>query len=88
MFIINGIAWNIVFVNSNSDQLCRSDGSGTVGVTDFSVRNVYLSDLLQGAFLRKVLAHELCHCFCFSYDIHLDIDEEERMADVWAHPCE
>ena len=30
------------------------------------------------------MAHELTHCFCFSYDIVLDIDEEERMADFIA----
>jgi hypothetical protein len=84
MFIINSITWNIKFVEPYSDYLRRSDGSLTVGVTDFPKRTVYLSELLKGAFLRKVMAHELTHCFCFSYDIVLDIDEEERMADFIA----
>ena len=84
MFIINGITWNIKFVEPYSDYLRRSDGSLTVGVTDFPKKTVYLSELLKGAFLRKVMAHELTHCFCFSYDIVLDIDEEERMADFIA----
>ena len=84
MFVINGIAWDIVIVNANSNDLRRSDGSITVGVTDFPKRTVFLSELLKGAFLRRVLAHEITHCFCFSYDIHLDIDEEERMADFIA----
>lgn len=84
MFTINGITWNIKFVNPNSNNLRRSDGSLTVGVTDFPQRTVYLSELLKGAFLRKVVAHELTHAFCFSYDIVLDIEEEERMADFIA----
>lgn len=81
MFVINGYEWNIVFVNPSSDNLRRSDGSITVGVTDFNTKCVYLSNLLKGAFLRKVMAHELTHCFCFSYGIEMDIEEEEFMAD-------
>ena len=84
MFIINGISWNILFVDSYSDDLRRSDGSITVGVTDFPQRTVFLSNLLKGAFLRKVMAHELVHCFCFSYDLTFGIEEEERMADFIA----
>lgn len=81
MFSINGIEWNIVFVNPNSVDLMRSDNSITVGMTDWNNRCVYLSNRLRGGFLRKVLAHELCHCFCFSYDIVMPIQEEERLAD-------
>lgn len=84
MFIINGIQWDIVFVEQYNDNLRRSDGSITVGVTDFPQRTVFLSNLLKGPFLRKVMAHELCHCFCFSYDLTFDIEEEERMADFIA----
>ena len=84
MFVINNISWKIKFVEPYSNNLRRSDSSITVGVTDFPMRTVYLSELLKGAFLRKVVAHELTHCFCFSYDIVLDIDEEERMADFIA----
>jgi hypothetical protein len=44
-------------------------------------RAVFLSNKLRGAFLRKVLAHELVHCFMFSYSIHIPIEEEEYIAD-------
>ena len=81
MFIINGIEWNIVFTSPYSDSLMRSDGSITVGMTDWNTKCVYLSKSLKGAFLRRVLAHELCHCFCFSYNISMPIEEEEFMAD-------
>ena len=81
MFVINGIEWNIVWVNANSSDLMRSDGSITVGMTDFNTKSVYLSNKLKGSFLRRVMAHELCHCFCFSYDVYMPIEEEERLAD-------
>lgn len=81
MFTINNIEWDIAFVPPSSKYLKRSDGSKTVGVTDRNVYTVFLSDELQGAFLRRVLAHELCHCFCMVYNIVMPIDEEERLAD-------
>lgn len=81
MFTINGIDWEIIYVNPFSDDLRRSDGSLTVGVTDMPKRAIFLSNKLRGAFLRKVLAHELVHCFMFSYSIHIPIEEEEYIAD-------
>lgn len=81
MFVINGIEWDMVFVNPNSDKLRRSDGSITHAVTDWNDRAVYVSTLPSGAFLRKIICHELCHCFCFSFDIHMPIEQEEYLAD-------
>lgn len=81
MFEINGIKWKIDFVQPWNDVLMRSDGSKTVGVTDMVESTIYLSKSLKGAFLRRVMAHELCHAFCISYDIYMPIDDEERLAD-------
>ena len=81
MFEINGVKWNIEFVPVTSPSLTRSDGSQSVGVTDANTSTVYLSNRLKGAFLRRVMAHELCHCFCFSYGIHMPLEQEEYMAD-------
>lgn len=81
MFTINGIDWEIIYVNPFSDDLRRSDGSLTVGFTDMPKRAIFLSNKLRGAFLRKVLAHELVHCFCFSYNTVMPIEQEEYLAD-------
>lgn len=81
MFYINGIQWNIVFVNNSSDKLKRSNGSITIGMTDWYDKCVYISNKLRGDLFRKVVAHELCHCFCFSYGVVIPIEEEERLAD-------
>lgn len=80
-FEINGVEWKIVFVPSWSDRLKRSDGSKTVGVAFLEENTIYISNCLKGAFLKRVVAHELCHALCMSYDIRMSIDEEERLAD-------
>ncbi len=80
-FEVNGIKWKIKYVNPFSDDLRRSDGSLTVGMTDWEKRSVFLSNRLTGALYRKVLAHELVHCFMFSHSINISISEEEFIAD-------
>jgi len=84
VFTINGIIWDVVFVPPNSNKLRRSDNSVTCGVCDFGDRCIYLSDMLQGAFLRKVFIHEVCHSAVFSYSISLSISQEEFLCDFIA----
>ncbi len=80
-FEINGVKWNIVFVPPQSERLKRSDGSRTVGVAFLDENTIYISKTAHGAFLRRILAHELVHAFCLSYSVFMSIDEEERLAD-------
>lgn len=84
MFEINGIDWEIEWCEPTDDNLRRSDGSLTVGVTDNRTKCIYLSDQLSGAFLRKVFIHEVCHCAIFSYGIYIDIEQEEFLCDFIA----
>ena len=81
MFVINGIELEIKFVRGASSKLMRSDGSISLAVTDWIDRIIYVSDKPENGYLRKILAHELCHCFCFSYNIHMPIELEEYLAD-------
>lgn len=80
-FIINGILWKVEFVPGNSPELFRSDGSQTVGMTSWITKTIYLAKELHGAFLEKVLCHELCHVFCFSYGIIMNVQQEEFLAN-------
>lgn len=81
MFTINGIVWNIVFVPPNSQNLQRSDGSITCGVSDWNDLCIYLSSALRGDFLERVLCHELTHCVCFSWNISIPIQTEEWLCN-------
>lgn len=81
MFKINNKTWEIVKISRQNPMLMRSDGSRTVGMTDRDTKRIYLADDLRGKFLDRVLCHELCHAFCLSYNVYMDIDTEEIVAD-------
>lgn len=74
----------IVWVDNKSSLLSRTDGSMSVGVTDMNTHCIYLAKSLHGAFLRKVIIHELCHCVCMSYNIYMPIEQEEMLCDFVA----
>lgn len=84
MFEINGILWNVVYVPPNSRHLIRSDGSRTLGVTDWNSKCIYIADNLNDEKLEHVLCHELCHTVCFTYGIHMDIGLEEWLCNFMA----
>lgn len=84
MYKINGITWYMIRVRSDSPMLMRSDGSITVGMCDRETQTIYVSDALNGRFLRKVLLHEICHSAMFSYGIDMSVDQEELFCDLLA----
>lgn len=83
-FTINGTDWRVQYENPLSDELKRSDGTISLGVTDRNTHTIYLSDKLQGFMERKVLIHEVCHAICMSYDVYLPIEQEEILCDFVA----
>ena len=82
MYKINGITWYMIRVRSDSPMLMRSDGSITVGMCNRETQTIYISDALNGRFLRKVLLHEICHSAMFSYGIDMSVDQEELFCDL------
>jgi len=84
MININGREWEIVYVNPDDERLINADGIYTLGVTIGYDNAVYINNQLTGPLLDKVLSHELCHVFCFSYHIWLDMQTEELIADFLA----
>lgn len=81
MFVVNGIEWNLSLVEPYSDNLKRSDNEFVLGVTDNNTKTVYINNRVSDAMFDKILCHELVHCFCFSYGVYMDIEQEEFMAD-------
>lgn len=79
---MNGINWSVRLVRADSPMLMRSDNSFTVGVCDRETQEIYISELLQGAFLRKVLIHEITHSAMFSYGIDMSVEQEELFCDL------
>lgn len=81
MFTVNGKTWNIDFVEPLNRNLMRSDNVYTLGVTDNSLKTIFLSNKLHGKMLDKVLCHELVHVYSFENDCEIDIQTEEIIAD-------
>lgn len=84
MFVVNGKTWKLKIVPAHNRHFIRSDGSSTIGVTDNNDRTVYISDGLSEELFDKVLVHELCHVFSFSYGLYIPIETEEMIADFVA----
>ena len=84
MMNINGQVWRVVLVSPNHPQLRRSDGSWTIGVCDDILKTIYVCENLDLELMKKVLCHEITHAAMFSYNIDLDMAQEELFADLIA----
>lgn len=78
--IVNNQLWKFIFVNPNNRNLVNNQGMYTLGMTDNNLKSVFLSNKLNGNLLYKVLCHELCHVYAFSYNIYMSVEDEERLA--------
>lgn len=84
MFNINGVTWRVLLTSPVHPMLIRSDGSLTIGACDNDTKSIYINEDLDPQLMKKVLCHEVAHAAMFSYDVELDIDQEELLADLMA----
>lgn len=84
MFNINGETWEVLLVSPDHPALRRSDGSYALGMCYDNNKTIYMNIELQDApfLFRKVLCHEITHAAMFSYNVDLDISQEELVADL------
>lgn len=75
-FYMNGYLWRVYFVDPDSDLLVDRTDTKTIATTDPETYCIYLSNVLRGDLLNKVLIHELGHCTMISF--HL-LDDIHRM---------
>ena len=81
VFRVRDSLWRLEFCRPNSPNLLRSNGTRTVGVSDNSVKTVWIADNLSDYMVDKVLCHELVHVYCFEKNYYVDISTEEIIAD-------
>lgn len=84
MFTINGEEWWVVLVPPNDLALIMPNGEFAIGACNDSTKTIYINNLLYGEDFEKVLCHELVHAAMFAYDVILDINEEELIAEIIA----
>ena len=83
-FNVHGNIWKIQFANPNSKELLRSDGSSTFGVTDNSVKKIFIADNLSDEMTERVLCHEITHVICFENNISIPLETEEWLCNFMA----
>ena len=84
MFQINGETWFIKFVRPDCLIFRMPNDKYTIGVCEDKTKTIYLSNRLRGNLLKKVLCHELVHAAMFSYNVELDLEQEELLANLIA----
>lgn len=70
---MNGITWQVKFVCPYNPMLIDRTDTLRVATTDPTSRCIFLSEELEGDFLRTVFIHELGHCAIFSFNLLYDI---------------
>lgn len=84
MFQINGEWWRVVLTSTIYPKLFRSNGSLAIGSCDDESKTIYINENLSSTRMRKVLCHEITHAAMFSYNVELNIQQEELLADLIA----
>ena len=84
MVNINGDDWKVLIVSSNHPVLQRPTGSFTLGCCDNDVKAIYIAEGLTDFYFKKVLCHELVHACMYSYNVNLNDEQEEVLADLIA----
>lgn len=84
MFTINNETWTVEYCHPQHPKLQQSDRHYAIGVCDDYDKTIYLNHNLHGAFLLKVLCHEITHAAMFSYNIELTLEQEELLANLIA----
>ena len=66
---MNEILWKIKFINPDNIMLMDRTGTYSLATTDPDTLTIYISNILYGKKLQKVLIHELAHCAMFSFNL-------------------
>lgn len=82
MFTINGERWEIVLVSPYDFSLLMPNGNYALGACNDATKTIYISDALHGETFEQVLCHELVHASMFAYNVLLEHNEEELIAEI------
>lgn len=84
MIKINGETWKLFLVSPLHPILLTPEGSFTLGACDLPTHGIYINENLNSQKMKQVLCHELTHAVMFSYNIKLNLYQEELLADMIA----
>lgn len=84
MFQINGETWWILLVPPDDISLLMPNGDFAIGTCNDSMKTIYINAALYGEEFERVLCHEIVHAAMFAYDVMLDLEDEEMLAEIIA----
>lgn len=86
MFYINGRKWRVLIVSPSHPALIKDDGQSALGMCYDDNSSIYISSKIEDNdfMFKKVLCHEVVHAAMFSYNVDLNNDEEELIAELIA----
>ena len=84
MFSINNEWWWVILVAPNDITLLMPNGNYALGACNDPTKTIFISNILHGEEFEKVLCHELVHAAMFAYDVLLEENEEELIAEIIA----
>lgn len=84
MFTINNETWLVKFTHPYNSIFIMDNGKYTIGVCDDDTKTIHISSKLRGKKLKQVLCHEIVHAAMFSYNVILNYEQEELMANIIA----
>ena len=85
MINFNGVEWKVFLASPNHPELMReSNGEQALGCCNNNTKCIYINEMVSDDYLKKILCHELTHAAMFSYDIELNEDQEEIVANLIA----
>ena len=74
----------IVLTSTIHPKLIRSNGTLVIGSCDDESKTIYINENLSPERMKKVLCHEITHAAMFSYNVELNVQQEELLADLIA----
>lgn len=93
-FVINNSIWRVITVSPDSEYLWDRTGNLTVATTDPKEHCIFVSEVIYGDFLLRVLIHEMTHVVLWEYDVifrihkycypEYRIDMEEEICNILA----
>lgn len=84
MIIINGQLWRVCIVSPQHPALITPAGRSAIGCCDSAQRTIFISKRLSLKSIKKVLMHEITHAIIYSYNISMNENTEEIVADLMA----
>ena len=80
--IINGERWRIKIVPPSDPVLMYKSTTPAFGCCDDITKIIYLNQTLAPPQMKHVLCHEIVHAVMYSYNVDLNKEIEEKVADI------